>query len=853
MPDLTNSAPDPRLAAMQIPTFKSVPQKPKADAPAKSPAKEPATHQSPTPGELAEALAAHSIHNIGKPWNQLAPREQLQVISLVVRDRAVTTAVQTEKRYTDHRAKRAHYLSLECLIGRLLRNNLVNLGLYDHCRAAVASLGGDLDSLTELESDAGLGNGGLGRLAACLLDSMATLAMPGFGYCLNYDYGLFRQDIVNGRQVEQPDDWKRHGNPWEIELTEECIEVPINGRVIFESEPNGNWRPRWIDTSLILAKPFDIAVVGYAGQTVNTLRLFSAHAVQEFDMHAFDEGRFVQAVHQRDQVQTITEVLYPNDMVPDGPELRLTQEYFLVACSLRDILTKLGPNPDLRQLPSQAAIHLNDTHPSLSVPELMRILVDEHDIPWDQAWEITTAVLSFTNHTLMPEALERWPVSLMERILPRHLQILYEINRRLLAEVAAKYPGDTDRIRRMSLFEEGAVKKARMLQVAVVGSHAVNGVAKMHSELIKTQLLPDFYQLTPQKFSNKTNGVTPRRWLLQCNPDLASLLTETLGSAWITDLAKLKNLESHADDPAFQNRLLAIKRKNKDRLSNFVKSTSFAPLDPTTLFDVQIKRIHEYKRQLLHLLYVVHQYLQITDGQPPAVPRTHIFAGKAAPGYEVAKQIIYLINAVGDVINRDPKCRGLLRVIFVPDYRVTVAERIIPAGDLSEQISTAGTEASGTSNMKLAMNGALTVGTLDGANVEIRDAVGDQNIFIFGNHADQLDDLRRRGVQPRQFYDQNPTIRRVLDAFNTDILSPGRPGLHAWVFHRLVDSWDPFFLLADFAPYIAAQDRVTAAYRDPQRWIKTVILNIARTGYFSSDRTVAEYARDTWQIAPVNP
>jgi starch phosphorylase len=772
------------------------------------------------------------------------------VVCMVVRDRAMKASVETEKRYADRQVKRAYYISLECLIGRLLGSNLLNLGIQEECRDAVSSLGTDLDQLLELEADAGLGNGGLGRLAACLLDSMATMHLPGFGYCLNYNYGLFRQAIIDGRQVEQTDNWMRHGTPWEVEHTEECIEVPLRGRVVVEDHGDGSYRPRWVDTDVILGRPFGVPIVGYGGTTVNRLRLFSAHAAKDFDMDLFDEGHFVQADHNRDLVETITKVLYPNDEVAHGPELRLVQEYFLVACSLGDILRNLGPTFDMHELADRVAIHLNDTHPALAVPELMRQLVDKHDMPWEQAWKITTQTLAFTNHTLMPEALERWPASLMEELLPRHLQIIIEINRRLLLEVAAKYPGDVERIRRMSLFEEGDVKKVRMALLAIVGSHAVNGVAKMHSELIKTRLVPDFYQLTPSKFGNKTNGVTPRRWLLQCNPDLSSLITEAIGEGWITDLTHLRELEPYANDSSFRDHFNIVKHKNKQRLAHDLNPLLKIQLDAATFFDVQIKRIHEYKRQLLHLLYVVHQYQQIIGGQGTGVPRTHIFSGKAAPGYQIAKEVIYLINRVAETIDDDSRCRGLLRVVFVPDYRVTVAEAIIPAADLGEQISTAGTEASGTSNMKLAMNGALTIGTLDGANVEICDAVGAENIFIFGNHAAQLDDLRERGVRPRHFYEQSTNVRRIMDAFKSKILSPGNAVEFNWVFQRLVDSWDPYFHLADLDSYINAQQEAEALYRNPQMWIKTAILNVARIGWFSSDRTAREYARDTWNIAP---
>jgi starch phosphorylase len=814
------------------------------------------TIQSPplSPRALAEAILRESTYSLGKNWVDLTTTERLLAVSLAVRERATETAIPTELRYLRTGAKRAYYLSLEFLIGRSLGNNLINLDMVDVCREAVRDLGVDLDELMADEPDAALGNGGLGRLAACFLDSMATVGLPGFGYGLYYQYGMFRQEIRDGQQVERPDTWLTHGTPWGIEKSCEAIRVPIFGRVDWERLDSGEMRPVWVETATVLGVPIDVPVVGYGARTVNRLRLFSARAPEDFDMRAFDEGRYLQAVEEKSRIETITKVLYPNEGVPQGPRLRLIQEYFLVACAIRDIVRHLeldaGGSPSL---PKLAAIQLNDTHPSLAVAELMRLLVDEYRLPWETAWRATTGTLGYTNHTLMPEALERWPVRLMQEILPRHLQIIYEINRRHLEEVVAAHPNDPERIRRMSLIEEGPEQKVRMAYLAIVGSHSVNGVAEVHSELVKTHLVPDFYDLTPEKFNNKTNGVTPRRWVKSSNPGLAQLLTEAVGDGWVTDLEKLHGIERLADDAGFRERFRAVKRENKTRLAEVVRKATGVVLAPDALLDCQVKRIHEYKRQLLNLLHVVHDFLRITeDGYRPQ-PCVVLFGGKSAPGYYAAKEIIYLINKIAELVNSHPRCAGLMKAVFVPDYRVSLAEIIIPAADLSEQISTAGTEASGTSNMKFAMNGALTVGTLDGANIEIREEAGGDNVLIFGNTVEQIQDLQRRRVAPRTFYDRSDTVRRILDAFRGDRLSPGEPGKYSWVFHKLVDSWDPYFHLADLDSYLQTHDEADRLYRDEAAWARKAILNVARMGKFSSDRTVLEYARDIWDVAPAPP
>jgi starch phosphorylase len=680
--------------------------------------------------------------------------------------------------------------------------------------------------------------------------------LPGFGYGINYEFGLFKQEIHDGRQIEKPDNWRIYHTPWEVGRPQDAVVVPIYGRIEHSRDRAGNYNPMWLDWKVVIGVPHDMPVAGYGGQTVNYLRLFSARASHEFDMGIFNEGDYVHAVQQKVQTETISKVLYPSESVASGRELRLVQEYFLVACAVRDILRRYRRDHDtFDALPDKAAIQLNDTHPALTVAELMRMLIDENDLSWEKAWEITTAVCAYTNHTLLPEALERWPVYLMEYVLPRHLQIIYEINRRFLADVARRWPGDSGRIARMSLVDESDGKQVRMAHLAIVGSHSVNGVAEVHSELIKTDLVPDFHAFFPGKFNCKTNGVTPRRWLLSANPGLAALLTDALGDSWITDLDRLRALEPLAAKADFGERFRAVKLENKRRLTRFVKETVSELIDPDSLFDVHVKRIHEYKRQLLNVLHVVYEYLHLVeDKATPSPPRTYLFAGKAAPGYVAAKQIIKLIHDVARVINRDPRTKGLMKVVFVPDYRVTLAEIIIPAADLSEQISTAGTEASGTSNMKFAMNGALTIGTLDGANIEIREEVGAENIFIFGLTVAEVAKLRRPGAyHPEEICRRMPAIQRVLDAFRSGRFSPDEPGRHAWVADRLLANGERYFHLADLESYLRAHEQVSALYRDRPRWTEKVILNVARIGKFSSDRTIREYAEGIWNLKAVRP
>jgi len=806
-------------------------------------------------GDWAPTVLRHARVSLALPPGPLAASELLAATALAVRERAVERLLDTEERYVKADAKRLYYLSLEFLVGRSLENNLQNLGALEAAREALGEIGGDLETVLAAEHDAALGNGGLGRLAACFLDSLASLDMPGFGYGIHYEYGLFRQEIDNGCQREKPDNWLAYGSPWEIERPGEACQVPIYGHLEHEQDTEGNYTPLWLGWKVLIGVPYDFPIVGYGGRTVNALRLFAARASEDFDMEIFNDGDYLRAVQQKLESETVSKVLYPSDAVAAGRELRLVQEYFLVACAVRDMVRRFErrPHADFADFADQVAIQLNDTHPTLAVLELLRLLLDEKGMSWDDAWKIVCATCGYTNHTLMPEALERWPVPLLERVLPRHLQLLYEVNKRFLAVVAARWPGDTDRLRRMSIIEESEPKQARMAYLAIVGSHSVNGVAAMHSELVKTALVPDFHALWPEKFNNKTNGVTPRRWLLTANPGLAGLLDEAVGEGWAADLEKLRPLEALADDPGFQASFAAVKHKNKERLARLISASARVTVDPSSQFDIQVKRIHEYKRQLLNALHIAHQYLALVeDGVTPPVPKTYVFAGKAAPGYWAAKQIIWLINSLADVVNRDPLARDWLRVAFVPDYRVSLAEIIIPAGDLSEQISTAGTEASGTSNMKFAMNGALTIGTLDGANVEIREEIGPENIFIFGLTVEEIAAQKASGsYHPADYYQRDPALRRVLDALRGDRFSPGFPGRFDWIRRSLVEGGDTYFHLADFAAYRAAQEQAGREYRDPTLWRRKTILNVARTGKLSSDRTIREYADDIWNLRSI--
>ena len=803
---------------------------------------------------IQESIRRHAKYSLGKAWRDLSARDLFTVVALAVRDQMVERMLETEQRYQQKDPKRLYYLSMEFLIGQSLGTNLHNLGIRELYRQALSNLGADLEAVEESEEDAALGNGGLGRLAACFLDSLATLGMPGYGYGINYEYGLFKQEITDGYQREKPDNWLAQGTPWQIARPDEACLVPVYGRVEHGVDRHGTYNPMLMDWKVLIGIPYDMPIAGYGGRTVNFLRLYSARSSRDFDMQIFNDGDYFKAVEQKIASETISKVLYPSDAVVAGRELRLVQEYFLVACAVRDIVRRFQQNHDsFREFSAKVAIQLNDTHPALTIAELMRILVDEKDLAWEEAWDITQASLGYTNHTLAPEALEKWPVPLLEYVVPRHLEIIYEINRRFVEQVAVAYPGDAERQRRMSLIEESTPKQVCMAHLAIVGSHSINGVSAIHTGLVKTSLVPDFCQFWPERFNNKTNGITQRRWLLQANPALADLIRATIGDGWITNLSQLRALENWSADAGFLAEFRRIKRSNKDRLARVIRESSHLEADPDSLFDIQVKRIHAYKRQLLNVMHIVHEYLSLVeDSRQPAVPRTYVFAGKAAPGYWWAKQIIKLIHNVGRVINNDSRASAWIKVAFIPDYRVSLAEKIIPAADLSEQISTAGREASGTSNMKFALNGAVTIGTLDGANIEILEEVGAENIFIFGLRAGEVQAMcEQRSYRPRDDYDRDPRVKRVADALRSNLFCPDEPDLFAHIHQTILDGNDEYFHLVDLPAYLEAQEKVGAAFNDRAAWARMAVLNVARIGKFSSDRAVAEYARDIWHVETV--
>ena len=799
---------------------------------------------------LKQDYAWHLRYTQAKYEVAATPRDQYAAFAYAIRDRLAERWMETQETYHRQNTRRVYYLSLEFLIGRLLGNNVINLKLDHECDEALKEFGLNWHSLRDFETDAGLGNGGLGRLAACFLDSMSTLDLAGMGYGLRYDYGIFRQRIVDGQQVEEPDRWLKDGYPWEFVRPEYAQTVQFGGRVDCVTE-HGETRWRWVGAEQVQGVPYDLPIVGYS-HAVNTLRLWSAKATDEFNLDDFNKGSYVEAVERKVLAENLTKVLYPNDNTMAGKELRLRQQYFFVCCSLADILRRFRvENTDWRTLPDKAFIHLNETHPALVIPELMRVLMDDEGLGWDEAWNITRRATGYTNHTVLPEALEKWPVSMLERLLPRHLQIIYEINGRFLKQISGLYPGDQARLARMSLVDEGGERAVRMAHLAIVGSSSVNGVAELHSDILKKSLFKDFYELMPDHFHNVTNGITPRRWLLKANPPLAQLITETIGSGWITHLDELKGLEEHVQDPAFLNALAKIKRSNKRQLANYVASTLGVKLDPTAIFDVQVKRLHEYKRQLLLALYIIVLYNRLLENPKyDPVPRAFIFAAKAAPGYHMAKLIIRLIHGIAGVVNANPRTRGKLSVAFLPDYRVSLAEKIMPAAEVSEQISLAGTEASGTGNMKFMINGALTLGTFDGANVEINQEVGDENMFLFGMRTEDVTALRPT-YRSIDYAKKDPEISLALDMIRRNVFSLLEPGLFEPILRSLLDYNDYYMLLADLRSYSDAQDRVDAAYRDPTRWNRMSLINIARSGRFSSDRAVAEYARDIWRVAPV--
>ena len=802
---------------------------------------------------LKRSLVNRLTYTVGKDHFTATPRDWLNSLAYVVRDRLAERWMETMRSYYEQDAKRVYYLSLEFLLGRTLSNSLLNIGFFDTCLQALQELGLDYEQIRDLEFDAALGNGGLGRLAACFLDSLASLHLPGYGYGIRYEYGMFRQAIDNGEQVEHPDNWLRYGNPWEFARPEVLYPVKFYGRVIEFKDEKGHPRHEWCDTDEVMAMAYDMPIPGYKTNTVNTLRLWSAKATRDFNLNYFNEGNYIKAVEEKNQSENLSKVLYPNDHTAGGRELRLKQQYFFVSAAIQDILYRFNKQyKSFDRLPEKVAIQLNDTHPSIAIAELMHVLVDNYQLPWNEAWRLTKGVFAYTNHTLLPEALETWPVELLQRVLPRHLQIIYEINHRFLRDVMHWRPGDNDLLQRMSLIDENNGKRVRMAHLAIVGSHKVNGVAALHSDLLKTTLFRDFDGYYPGKFINITNGITPRRWLNLANPQLAKLICSYIGDGWLKNLAELEKLAPLADNEDFQEDFHEAKRHNKTKLADIILSQLGINVNPDSLFDVQVKRIHEYKRQLLNILHVITLYNRIRrNPQGPHTPRTVIFSGKAAPGYAMAKLIIRLINDVADIINHDPAVGDNLKVVFIPNYDVSTAMNIIPAANLSEQISTAGTEASGTGNMKLSLNGALTIGTLDGANVEIREAVGEENFFIFGLTTDEVAQTRANGYNPWHYYDNNDELRIVLDMIKNGYFSPDDASRYQGIFDNLTYHGDHYMLLADYSSYVACQDEVAKLYIDKQQWNRKAILNFARMGMFSTDRTIDEYANRIWGITPV--
>jgi starch phosphorylase len=811
----------------------------------------------PSPGKDAasvrESLTRRLVYSVGKDNAMATPRDWFYATAYMTRDHLIERWMQTMRSYYVTDAKRVYYLSMEFLMGRTLMNSLLNLAIEAPVRDALQQQGVDLRQVREMEPDAALGNGGLGRLAACFLDSMATLNIPGYGYGIRYEYGMFSQHLDGGRQVEHPDNWLRYGNPWEFPRPEVLFQVKFGGRVVEYSDEHGELHHHWVDTDDVMAMAYDSPIPGYATNTVNNMRLWSAKSTRDFDLKYFNEGNYIRAVEDKNSSENLSKVLYPDDSTAMGRELRLKQQYFFVSASLHDILYRFSKSHEgFDALPDKVAIQLNDTHPAIAVAELMRVLVDLNHLPWDKAWDITTRTFSYTNHTLMSEALETWPVALFESVLPRHLLIIYEINERFLKQVMQRFPGENELRRRMSIIGEEGGKRVRMAHLAMVGSHTVNGVAEIHTQLMKQTIFSDFDRFYPGKIVNMTNGITPRRWLNQANPLLSTLISSRIGNGWVKDLDQLKRLIPLVEDAAFRRDFAAVKRANKQRFADEVMRTLGEAVTVDSLFDVQIKRMHEYKRQLLNVLHVITLYKRICDDpQGQVVPRTVIISGKAAPAYYVAKLIIKLINDVATVVNHDPRVKGRLKLLFVPNYGVSVAENLIPAADLSEQISTAGTEASGTGNMKLALNGALTIGTLDGANIEIHNEVGADNIFIFGLSTSEVADLRTSGYRSLDYYHGNSELSQVLDMVGNGFFSPEEPQRFQPIVDNLLAHGDHYLLLADYASYIQAQKAVELAYQDQDQWVRKAILNVANMGKFSSDRTILQYARQIWHAKPV--
>lgn len=804
---------------------------------------------------LIQRILYHLKYTRGKSINQATNNDIFNALSLSVREIVQDRMFETENLFNKSNAKKVYYLSIEYLVGDSLENNLINLGIYRLSGEALSTLGFDLEEVISDEKEAALGTGGLGRLAACFLDSLSTLEMPGYGYGINYEFGSLKQKIVNGYQVEKPDEWCRDNSPWLLEKYGEEIKVPIFGHIEKIKDQDQCQRSIWRDCRYVLGKPYDMPVVGYGGKIINYIRLYSAKSPSEINFEKFYYGDYATAVREKNFCERISKIIYPSVSTEEGKELRLLQEYFLVACAIRDIVRNFERSKNsFNNFSSKVAIQINDTHPSLAIVELMRILIEEIGISWEKSWDITTATFGYTNHTLLPEALEKWPVYIMERLLPRHLDIIYKINKHFLNKIELIYDGDKDLLTRMSIIEESETRYVRMTNLSIIGSHSVNGVSALHSEMVKKVLVPDFHQLWPEKFNNKTNGITQRRWLLKANPELSKLITNKIGNSWITNLIKLRDLQNYSDNEEFQHEFCSVKNSNKYKLAKFIFDRTGVNINPNTLFDVHIKRIHEYKRQLLNVMHIIHTYFSIIeDGREIGVPRTFIFAGKSAPGYYTAKQIIKLINSVAKIINNDERVKNFLKVVFVPNYNVKVAEIIIPSTDLSEQISTAGKEASGTGNMKFALNGAVIIGTLDGANIEIKEEVGDENIFIFGNTPDQIRKMKKeQSYNPKDYYNNNDNIKRVLDSLASNLFCPEEPGIFKSLYDSLLYHGDIYYHLADFESYLEAQERVSREFVNSNKWAKKMISNVSKIAKFSSDRTVKEYAREIWDISSIN-
>ena len=802
---------------------------------------------------FCQSFESHLRHTLALAnLDKASQHDKYQAIAYAVRDRLIDRWVKTQETYHEKDVKMVYYFSLEYLIGRSLGNSIVNLNVEKEVESALYELGLTLEELREAEVDAGLGNGGLGRLAACFIDSMATLEIPACGMGIRYEYGMFHQQIDNGYQKENPDNWLKMPNVWEFERLEKQIKVPFFGQVSEHVQKDGTAKYVWNTKDYVLAIPFDTPVPGYDNNTVNNLRLWSAKSNDKFGLEYFNSGDYIKAIEQQELSESISKVLYPNDTSMNGKELRLKQQFFLCSAGLQDIVRKFKrKHSDFNEFPEKVAIQLNDTHPAVAIPELMRLLMDDEGISWDDAWNICIKTFAYTNHTLMPEALEKWPVFMFEKMLPRHLQIIYEINARFLREVSFQWPGDIGRLSRMSIIEEGDCKMIRMAFLSIIGSHSVNGVAALHSELLKENLFKDFYEFSPEKFNNKTNGVTQRRWLKKSNPLLSELITDKIGEGWVIDFDQLKKLEKFSTDKKFHQEWQKVKHQNKEILAKIIKEQNGIEVNPDSIFDVQIKRIHEYKRQLLNILHVVHLYNKIKYDGEKIVPRTVIVGGKAAPGYDMAKQIIKLYNSVAYVINHDPDVGDQLKVVFLENYRVSLAEKIFPASDLSEQISTAGTEASGTGNMKFAINGALTIGTMDGANVEMSEEIGEENMFIFGMTVSEVKELQAKGYNPKEYYNSNSNIKRVIDLISSGFFSPELPHLFKRIIENLLEV-DYYMLLADFQSYIECQEKVEKEFTNAESWTKKSILNVARMGKFSSDRTINQYNDEIWKIPKVS-